>query len=585
MAIRETRDARPGEVQAFIASHAKWAKTFADGGRSEIRFRPSPCCGHDSAVNPSCQVDSVKGMWRCFACGKLGNFYTLTKAFGDPLPPGDVYKDPLYQWNPAWFAQFEKKERRPVSGNHYPELLEYCHGRGISDTTLELWRVSTMGPGNLRWPIFLFDGTDGEWKMVNARMRKCLGEDGGPRDWYEIKGGATDLLIGNHIPLDLSVGRIIITEGQWDAMTLTEIGMKNVFSLPNGSNNIKVGPMLRYIPEDWEIWLAMDRDGAGDKAIETFFHQLGTERVARILTPTKDLNDWLLEKPDLAPADVEAVATGLTPRTIKSDSGGYMAMDMETPEEVESRLIVDTPFPDLNAYLAGGFYAGQTTGILAPSGLGKTTLVNQLGIWAANKGIPLGLISLEGPRVDLKIKIQETIRGACEKESWPITIGNMMISPLWGTKTLWQTCTTELRKMAEDGARLLIFDNLDFITRDDNTAKAQAYAEIIDICGLYGCHAIVCWQPNKVDRTKLVNSGNQKGYSQMLQDSDNYINLNRLKDYNVLEVEKCREKGVHGEGKIWVVYDQNKRAFNPTAEAPDTNLGNSGTVLSLMTPG
>jgi len=574
---KEYRDARPGEVAAYISSHAAWFTRYGN----EIRFRPSPCCNANNHQNPSCQVEDQKGMWRCFSCGVVGNWFTLTRAFGDPLADGDRYRDGIFRYSADWGQLFTKQTRRPVTSGHYPQLLDYALARGIDRETLNLWLVTTKGPNNLRWPIFLWNNN--KWEMVNARIRACTG-DGKIRDWYEIRGGPTDLLIGNHLLKLNGSKRAIITEGQWDAMTLTQLGFDNVFSLPNGSTNIRVAEMLRYIPDAWEVWLAMDGDRAGDRAIEKFFAQLGPERVARIQLPVKDANQMLIENPDLTKTDIENCIVGLTKQTMVSKKNNdWLALDMNSDDDDgKSEIIINTPFPELTRILAGGFRASQTTGILAPSGRGKTTLVNQLGIFAANNGVRTGLISLEGGRKALKRKLQDCVRGTCKRETWLKTVNKITVSRLEGSKVTWTQCIEELKSMAEHGCKLLIIDNLDHIMRDSNSSdKSNAYAEIIEMSRLTDTHSIVVWQPNKVNRDKIVNSGNQKGYSQALQDADNYLNLNRIRDYNLIEVEKSREEGVHGDGKVWLVYDLGMRAFVPCAQAPHVNLGNQGHVVPL----
>jgi len=574
---REYRDPRPGEIQRYLSTHANWVKRY---DRGEIRFRPSPCCRSDNPQNPSCQINEATGLWRCFSgsCGAVGNWFTLTRAFCDPLPEDDRFRDPGYVYSPQWVQRFEKQVRRPVTNGHYPDLLDYCLGRGIDRDTLDLWRVSTKGEHNLRWPIYFWH--QNQWELVNIRVRSCIGNKPG-RDWFDISGGPTDLLLGNHLIKIKGPERAIITEGQWDCMTLTQIGMTNVFSLPCGASNVRVAEMLRYIPEHWEIWLGMDADAAGDKAVEKFFHQLGPEKVARIKFPCKDANAWLQEKPDLTEQNIKDCLVGLTKQTMVTKTADYMILDMADDGKDEQDIIVDTPFPVLNDYLAGGFRCAQTTGVLAPSGRGKTTLVNQLGIYAANQGVNVGLISVEGGRRALKRKLQEAIRGTCQERTWDKTMQHLHISPLEGSRVNWRDCVASFQAMAEAGARLLILDNLDFITRDSNAEKSQAYAEIIEICRQANCHGLVVWQPNKVSKDAVVNSGNQKGYSQTFQDSDNYLSLNRIRDYNVIDVEKCREEGVDGDGKVWIVYEKKSRAFKPCSEAPATNMGLSLSVLPM----
>ncbi len=581
---RQYRDPRPGEVPSWLSMHAHSVRTMGNptGKGEELRFRPSPCCNHDKPENPSCTINSQTGLWRCFHCGQLGNWFTLTRAFGAPLEVSDRYSEDYQPINLDHVTTFLEQKRRPVTGGHHEALLAFCHKRGFTDATLDKWRVSTKGPQCLRWPIYAWH--EDKWTMVNARMRSCLG-DSNVRDWFDVRGGPTGLMIGNHLFNLRGTKRALITEGQWDAMAASQIGFDNVFSVPNGTGNINVASMLRYIPEDWEVWLAMDMDDAGNAAVESFFAQLGTDRVARLHLPHKDLNDWMLAEPKLSKQQVEATAKGLT--TMVSMSGadaGYVDLSLDDEEEAGTDIIGFTPWKSVDDLLAGGFRAGQTTGILAPSGVGKTTWCNQVALFNAGSGVKVGVISLEGTRKAYNRKLVDPIKSSWTKQEFEETVKpNLMISKLEGKLTTTQQCIIEFERMIEDGAKLLFLDNLDYITQDSSSSqKAASYGLFIDLCMRHNVHGICVWQPNKIDRTVIVNSGNQKGYSQMLQDADNYMNLNVVEDFVRLEIEKTRECGVdHQHNKAWFVYDQKTRLYSEITDAPMHKTAEAGNVFHL----
>jgi hypothetical protein len=266
------------------------------------------------------------------------------------------------------------------------------------------------------------------------------------------------------------------------------------------------------------------------------------------------------------------------------NSKRYLEMSLdENMDGDTTSLVAETPWETLNNLLDGGWRGGETTGILAPSGMGKTTLVNQVAVFAALNRNMTGLISLEGTRDSLKRKLKDIIKGLAEPEQYQTVLDNLVISKLEGTKVGWRECVTEYQGMIASGCKLLILDNLDFITRDNHGEKLNAYAELIDLARANDVHVIVVWQPNKIDRDKVVNSGNQKGYSQFLQDADNYLNLNRQGDFIRLEVEKTREKGVdHIARHVWFVYFKDKRRFDECGRDVVMNRGTTeGQVLPL----
>lgn len=582
---REYRDPRPGEVSAYLSSHAEWMTSYGE----ELRFRPSPCCKHNNKKNPSAQIHSRTGLWRCFSCDNVGNFFTLTRDFDDPLPIEDRYKNTHYPIiNIDWVKFFEKNAgRRPVTGNHYPSLLEYCHKRGISDEVLNKWKISSMGPNNIRIPIYQWDYSTNEWVMVNAKLRNCLNENANATSWFEVKGGPTGLLMGNHLlNIESPHKRAIICEGEIDAMTASMIGFDNVFSLPNGAAHIDTSQMLRYIPDDWEIWLFMDMDKQGDKAAEKFYAQLGPDKVKRLKIPIpeayrhqdvhyKDLNEWYAaEDGFLTEKDIIDNLIGVS-QDVKSDGlvGGdeFMTLQFDTNDKNDTSIICDTPWAKLNSILAGGFRSGQTTGILAPSGKGKTTWCNQIAIHAACLSTKVGLISLEGTRKALNNKIKDVITNAYDEVDYEHIVSNLVISNLEGVNVTSDQCIEQMKKMILKGCKLLIFDNLDFICRGDNDGKLNANAGLIDLAVKNSVHIIIAWQPNKVNRNAIVNSGNQKGYSQTLQDADNYFNFNKINGLNVLEVEKHRETGEPDDNKVKMKYDNASRSFIEYKEPESQN--------------
>jgi len=594
---RRYRDPRPGEVLMWLSSHAKKVVSMGNltGKGLELRIVPAPCCGRSKEDNPSLQVNDQTGMWRCFSCSKVGNWFTLTRAFGDPLEIGDRYIDPVdSKLDFDQIAKLAKTAKRLVTGNHYPDLIEVAKQRGIEPETLKAFHVSSMGPKCLRWPIYAvhqYIDKDGQpkakWEHVNSRLRVVVDRDTAKvGDWFELKGGPTNLLIGNHLlNLQSPKKRCYIFEGQWDAMIGHQIGLQNSFSIPSGTNNVDCQSLLRYIPEDWEVWLGMDMDGPGQKATEQFFAQLGSDRVARLKLPFKDLNDWYKENPFITAEDVEKTGVGLTSSMNLSSTKtgtGYVDFDMDEDASIhQPKVITDFPWSRLTTMLAGGLYEGQTTGLLAPSGVGKTTWCNQLATYAAGKGVKVGIISLEGTRDAFTTKLKYPIKGQWKPNHWPSVKQNLMISELQGPMVTPPQCLQEFERMIVEGAKLLILDNLDFICRDNGNAKMEAYAGLIEMASRTATHIIPVWQPNKIDRTTIVNSGNQKGYSQLLQDADNYINMNVIEDFVQLEVEKTREDGIDRmKNKVWMIYNRDIRCFSELEDMP-AKASSSGSLISL----
>lgn len=554
---------------SFLSRAAFSAKPEGDG--LEVRFVPSPCCGRAKQDAGSALVNTKTGLWFCHTCQKAGNWFTLTRAFNMPLAEDDRYVGAPPPVNFDAYAALRARMRRPVTGGHHPKLLAYCHERGFTDATLNAWRVSTLGDTTLRWPIFA-RGIDNQWQLANARMRVVLGRAEAEAakqtvDWFEVKGGTTDLCVGNHL-LDFDgPKRVLIVEGQWDAMTAWQCGIANVLSLPNGAANVSVASMLRYVPDDWEVWLAVDMDKPGDKCAEQFFAQLGPDRVARLELPYKDLNEWLAKKGDLSADQILSCARGFTTSIAKrrmavADIARSKFISLDTPDDdaEEVKIVCSMPWPRLTRRLGGGLRETQTTGILAPSGIGKTTVVGQICVNAAAAGTPVGVVMLEGVRDEAKKRLRRQLQGWTQLagEELKTAAARIMLSELEGKEVRFQDVNEEVQALAEAGAKLIIVDNYDYIMptgANANDLKMQAYAGLQSLAKRFRFHGIVVWQPFKVDRAKSVNSGDQKGMSNAFQDADIYLNLNRYGSKRRIEIEKARVDDPDEVTHVWLSYN------------------------------
>lgn len=87
-----------------------------------------------------------------------------------------------------------------------------------------------------------------------------------------------------------------IVEGEIDVLSLYEIGIKNVISVPNGANdndNYWVNSE-KYIKDIKKFYIATDNDDKGNDVSEKIAQRLGRYRCERIIFEGKDANDDLV---------------------------------------------------------------------------------------------------------------------------------------------------------------------------------------------------------------------------------------------------------------------------------------------------
>jgi 5S rRNA maturation endonuclease (ribonuclease M5) len=579
---RQFRLPRVGEIEAFLSGRVKVLKRESKG---ELRFSPCPACGR-SKTNESTTINSFTGLWHCFSCQSSGGWFKLTQLMGEPLR--DPFENEVFFEDvPELISKIEKKRKNPpvlVSQEKYPSLLNYLIARGLTVEALDDFKVSSYGEQCIRFPLHIW--SDDGWLLVNGKIKRCLGE--GLKSWFEFKDHPTQLLIGQHLLHESNGEFVIITEGEIDALSGYSIGLRNICSLPNGASSVYVASLLQWIPESWEVWLCVDMDEAGDKCAEQFYNQLGFEGVSRFHLPTKDLNDWLKKDPMLTKEKVMETLKGQSKISLTKKQKAFLKIGSKI-EPIASKIVCETPWHYLTTLLGGGFIQRQTSGILAPSGIGKSTFVNQIAIHAAWRDVTVGLISLEGDRASLDQNLSTAISGWTgylpTSFEFAQVATKLLVSELEGIKTTVEQVLDEVKILIESGASLVIVDNFDYImSRTDprsHELKAQAYASLIEMAMRYNIHAISVWQPHKVSSRSKVDSGNQKGLSQALQDSDNYLVLNRFKDSRRLDLEKCRSVGIADESFVMLKYESKKRCLvqleksHPYYKESQTTFGGS----------
>ena len=159
-----------------------------------------------------------------------------------------------------------KTELHPVTDN----ILQYFSGRSISENTLKAFNVSSDSHGNIVFPFTC----GGELVYVKHRKPAAPKKDE-PKEWADPD--TRPILFG--MDMCSSERPLIITEGMIDALSLYEVGVRNVVSVPSGCENFK------WIEECWdwlerfeEVVLFGDNDAPGRQMISRLVKRLGESR-------------------------------------------------------------------------------------------------------------------------------------------------------------------------------------------------------------------------------------------------------------------------------------------------------------------
>ncbi len=100
---------------------------------------------------------------------------------------------------------------------------------------------------------------------------------------------------------------LIITEGEFDAIAIAQLGASQVVSLPNGAGSVQTTfkNHYEYLQKFDAVYLAFDMDDAGNKAVEEAKKILSPKQFRRIVMPAKDANDWIKDNPHVEKSDLD----------------------------------------------------------------------------------------------------------------------------------------------------------------------------------------------------------------------------------------------------------------------------------------
>lgn len=335
----------------------KHLSPYRRSGRDEIRAEICPFCkGGDSEDRYTFSVNTQTGGFYCFrgSCSAKGGIEQLASYFGEQAPRSS------FKFNTKSSIQYKlpSTELLPLT----PAAIAYFESRHIGTDTLKDFSVSTDKHGNIVFPFIL----ESDPIFVKHRPARSL-QKGEPKEWADAD--TRPILFGmNLCSFDQP---LIITEGMIDTLSLYEVGVRNVVSVPSGCEN------MRWIEECWdwlerfdEIVLFGDNDAPGRQMVNQLTKRLGESRCKIIEEypvqdgkELKDANEILCKLGDLTLLDTLDSAKDIPMR-------GLISLSKIVPVDSTSIPRIKTNIPALDKSI-GGLREGAVTVFTGRAGEGK----------------------------------------------------------------------------------------------------------------------------------------------------------------------------------------------------------------------
>lgn len=420
---------KPEDAERFARDYGP-----AKSRGQELVFNLCPYChGGESKNHGTFAINKNDGTFNCkrSKCGVKGNMITLSRDFGFHLSDAVTRYFNVGNFN-GKFKRFKDYHRESDI-----KAVEYLQSRGISEEICRRYEI-TVRTDNEKILVFPFKDEEGELRCIKYRN---LDPEGKSKEWCEKD--CMPILFGmNHCE---DGGRLVITEGQIDSLSLAECGIKNAVSVPLGKNG------FTWLPHCWnflqkfnEIVVFGDcEDGIVTLAAEIKVRFPKITKVVRVedYCGYKDANDLLKIKGKDAVRHAVDNAEYVASSRLKS-------MSEVKSENIEQLPCISTGIDELDKILTGGFHYGGVVVLSGKRGDGKSTMASQFIVEALYQNKNCMIYSGELPNVFVKNWIDRQISGKA-------TLTNSEIDKC----NAWYH------------GRLFVYDDTDLTDEDDETGE------------------------------------------------------------------------------------------------------------------
>lgn len=395
----------------------KAAANIVDIISEHVQLKPQ---GHDMVgrcpfheeKTPSFKVHKTQGFYKCFGCGKSGDAISFLQEYKN-INYIEAIKIIAAKYNIEISETTRKQYEKPIPRIQVPadNVIQYFVKRNISAGTIRHFNITEavewMPKAQKEIPVICFNYyRSGE--LINIKFR---GKD---KD-FKLSKNAEQIFY--NLDAIENENEIIIVEGEVDAMSCHEAGIRNVISVPNGTPPANSQLNLEYLNNCWKLFegktkiiIATDNDTPGKALRDELARRLGYDRCYMIDYPKdcKDANEILIHHGKQGLLHIISEAR-------KWPIKGVLTMDDLYPLVAEYYEIgypkgYKAGIGEFDEYLQ--FSGGQMTVITGIPNSGKSEFVDWLCTsLARNHNWKFAILSFENPAAIHVTKLMEKFIG------------------------------------------------------------------------------------------------------------------------------------------------------------------------------
>lgn len=379
-------------LAARVESVCEWL--LPSGKREGREWRAGSVTG-ESGQSLGVNLSGKPGVWRDFADdAKGGDLIDLIQAVHGNTKAEAVAEARVFLGITAEHQQFAPNRKsyvrpsRPV-GLALPgeEMLRWFEGRGISREVVADFKIGQLNHAQ-KGPVIVFPYFRGG-ELVFVKYRPLHDK----KSMWTSKDSEPCLFGWDLMPEN---GRtLVVCEGEPDAMAFRQSGICAV-SVPRGGG--EGDKQDGWIDAEWErlqlfdtIYLALDQDEQGHKAMEHIARRLGQHRCFIVgFGQYKDANDALLGGVDLT--TIFSQAKTIDPVELHSASS---YLDEVFSYFQNGQEISGTSLPWAKTHSTVGLRGGETTVWAGINGHGKSQILGHVAVDSMAKGNRWCIASME----------------------------------------------------------------------------------------------------------------------------------------------------------------------------------------------